>query len=74
MDKDGRPTERIKIVRTRDKYPGRTQKTFDGETAWSRAANHWNDVLHWSNNWLELPMHPPLYEDDDMDYKEEVKK
>lgn len=67
MDKDGRPTEKIKI--SRKAYESNLEKTwvtFDGETAWSSAVRHWNEVLHWSNNWLEIPMHPPLYEDDDM--------
>ena len=69
MDKDGRPTEKIKIVRTRPvdgDDSARDVTTFDGETAWSSAIRHWNEVLHWSNNWLEIPMHPPLYEDDDI--------
>ena len=73
MDEGGRPTEKVKIKR----FDGRSnsklsEKTFDGETAWSRAVSYWNDVLHWSDNWYELPMHPPLYEDDDMNWTEGV--
>ena len=59
MDENGRPTEKIKIIK---KYNDGSvkRKTFDGETAWSQAANYWNDTLHWSSNWIELPTHPPL--------------
>jgi len=63
-NEQGRPTDKIKIIkRTHDECYHPYNKVFDGEQAWCNAARYYSDSLHWSNQYHELPQHPPWDED-----------